>query len=331
MRTVTDMPSVALAVTADVPIFEVAAPCEVFGLSRPDWVEPWYDFTVCAPANVRFGGWFRADTPHRLDELVRADTVIVPACHDIDSNPPADLVEAVRAAHEAGARVASICTGAFVLAAAGLLDGRRATTHWMHADRLARRYPSVQVEPDVLYLDDGDVLTSAGTAAGIDLCLHIVRTDYGAAVANDLARRLVTAPHRPGGQAQFIPRPVPDQDQHGLAELLAWSLDHLGEPLTVTDLARRANMSARSLARHFAAATGTTPLQWLLTQRIQCAQELLETTDLSVDHIARTTGMGTATSLRRHFHRATGVPPDTYRRTFHQPAAQQRPVLVGAR
>jgi AraC family transcriptional regulator, transcriptional activator FtrA len=315
MRTITDMPSIALAVTADVPIFEVAIPCEVFGLARPDWVDPWYEFRVCAPGDVSVGSWFRTDTPHGLDSLATADTVIVPARHAVDVDPPADLVDAVRAAHEAGARIASICTGAFVLAAAGLLDGRRVTTHWMHAERLARNYPEIKVEPDVLYIDDGDILSSAGTAAGIDLCLHIVRTDFGAAVANDLARRLVTAPHRPGGQSQYIPAPVPDQAS-GLGPLLAWALDHLDRPLTVDDLARRMSMSARNLTRHFAAATGTTPLQWLLTQRIHRAQELLESTDASVEQVADRTGMGTATSLRRHFHRALGVSPDTYRRTF---------------
>lgn len=315
MRTITDMPSIALAVTADVPIFEVAIPCEVFGLARPGWVDPWYEFRVCAPGDVSVGSWFRTDTPHGLDSLATADTVIVPARHAVDVDPPADLIDAVRAAHEAGARIASICTGAFVLAAAGLLDGRRVTTHWMHAERLARNYPEIKVEPDVLYIDDGDILSSAGTAAGIDLCLHIVRTDFGAAVANDLARRLVTAPHRPGGQSQYIPAPVPDQAS-GLGPLLAWALDHLDRPLTVDDLARRMSMSARNLTRHFAAATGTTPLQWLLTQRIHRAQELLESTDASVEQVADRTGMGTATSLRRHFHRALGVSPDTYRRTF---------------
>lgn len=314
------MPSVALAITADVPAFEVATPCEIFG-PRSDWTEPWYDFRVCAPPGARFGGWFRTDTPHGLDALVGADTVIIPACHDVDGDPPADLVDAVRAAHEAGARVASICTGAFVLAAAGLLDGRRATTHWMHAARLARRHPRVEVVSDVLYVDSGDVLTSAGIAAGIDLCLHLVRTDHGTAVANDLARRLVTAPHRTGGQAQFVSRPVPAAGTGGLADLLAWMTDRLDEPLAVADLAARAGMSVRSLGRHFAASTGTTPLQWLLTQRIHRAQELLETTDDSVERIADLTGMGTATTLRRHFHRVVGVPPDTYRRTFRQALA----------
>ena len=318
------MPSIALAVTADVPMFEVAIPCEVFGLERPDWVDPWYSFRVCSPGAVPVGSWFRTETPHGLDDLVTADTVIVPARHSVDADPPVDLVDAVRAAHEAGARIASICTGAFVLAAAGLLDGRRAATHWMHADRLARRYPNVTVEPDVLYLDDGDILTSAGTAAGIDLCLHIVRTDFGAKVANDLARRLVTAPHRPGGQAQFIPAPVPDETT-GLGPVLAWALEHLDQPLTVADLARRMNMSGRNLTRHFLATTGTTPLQWLLTQRIHRAQELLESTDNSVERIADVTGMGTATSLRRHFHRALGVPPDTYRRSFRTPAPPSSP------
>ena len=205
-----------------------------------------------------------------------------------------------------------------MLAAAGLLDGRRATTHWMHAARLARRHPNVQVEPDVLYIDEGSILTSAGTAAGIDACLHIVRTDYGTAVANALARRLGMPPHRPGGQAQFIASPIPDNDKRGLADLLAWTIDHLDEPLTVGDLARRASMSPRNLGRHFVAATGTTPLQWLLTQRVHRAQELLETTDHSIERIADRTGMGTATTLRRHFHRTVGVPPEAYRRTFHR-------------
>lgn len=227
-----------------------------------------------------------------------------------------DLVDAVRAAHEAGARVASLCTGAFVLAAAGLLDGRRATTHWAHTRALAERHPRVEVDPDVLYVDNGSVLTSAGKAAAMDLCLHLVRLDHGSAVANTLARRLVVPPHRAGGQAQFVTAPVPAQDDHPLAELLPWAVERLDRPLTVEDLARRANMSSRNLGRHFRSTTGTTPLQWLLTQRIRRAQELLETTGDSVDAIAEATGMGTATSLRRHFNRTVGVPPDTYRRTF---------------
>ncbi|MGC0416694.1 helix-turn-helix domain-containing protein [Embleya sp. AB8] len=311
------MPTVALAVTEGVSIFEIAMPCDVFGIDRSDIVDPWYEFVVCAPSAVSFGGWFRTDTPHGLDTLVGADTVVVPGGWSVHEKPPADLVDAVRAAHEAGARVASICTGAFVLAEAGLLDHRRATTHWLHAARLAARYPLVRVDPDVLYIDDGSILTSAGKAAGLDLCLHIVRTDHGTAAANALARRLVVPPHRPGGQAQFIPGPVPEAGDHRLAELLDWTIANLDRPLSVGDLARRVNMSTRTLDRHFRAVAGTTPLRWLLTQRIRRAQELLEVTDDSVERIAARTGMGTATTLRRHFNRTVGVPPDAYRRAFH--------------
>jgi AraC family transcriptional regulator, transcriptional activator FtrA len=316
MRTVTDMTSVALAVTDGVPLFELAGPCGIFGTVPPGHTGPWYDFAVCAPPAARVGGWFRADTPHGLDELAAADTVIVPACHDGDHHPPGDLVDAVRAAYERGARVASICTGAFVLAAAGLLDGRRATTHWMHAALLAERYPAVDVDPDVLYVDEGQILTSAGKAAGLDLCLHIVRADHGAAVANAVARRLVVAPHRPGGQAQFIVSPVPPGGNAALTDVLAWAIAHLDEPLTVDDLARQARMSARNLSRHFVAGTGTTPLQWLTGQRILHAQELLENSTDSIDRIAGHVGMGSAATLRRHFGRVVGVPPDAYRRTF---------------
>jgi transcriptional regulator GlxA family with amidase domain len=242
--------------------------------------------------------------------------VIVPALADVAADPPADLVRAVRAAHANGARVVSLCTGAFVLAAAGLLDGLRATTHWAHTDQLAARHPEVTVDPDVLYIDNGTVLTSAGKAAAMDLCLHLVRLDHGPAVANVVARRLVVPPHRAGGQAQYVTTPVPTQDGHPLSDLLPWAMRRLDQPLTVEDLAGRANMSSRHLARHFHAVTGTTPLQWLLTQRIRRAQELLESTDDGIDAIAAAAGMGTATTLRRHFQRTVGVPPDTYRRTF---------------
>jgi transcriptional regulator GlxA family with amidase domain len=207
-----------------------------------------------------------------------------------------------------------------VLAAAGLLDGRRATTHWAHTGALAARHPRVQVDPNVLYVDNGSVLTSAGKAAAMDLCLHLVRFDHGSAIANTIARSLVVPPHRAGGQAQFVTAPVPAQDNHPLADLLPWVTERLDHPLTVTDLARQANMSSRNLVRHFRSATGTTPLQWLLTQRIRRAQELLETTDGRVDAIAAAVGMGTATTLRRHFNRTVGVPPDTYRRTFRSSA-----------
>ncbi|MFF3451106.1 helix-turn-helix domain-containing protein [Streptomyces sp. NPDC002667] len=309
------MTSVALAVTDGMLHFELGLACEVFG-SAPDAVRvPWYDLALCGPGPVRVGP-FRLEPDHGLDRLVRAGTVIVPGWADIDREPPPALVDAVRAAHEAGARVASLCTGAFVLAAAGLLDGRRATTHWAHTRALAARHPRVTVDPDVLYVDDGGVLTSAGKAAAMDLCLHLVRLDHGSSVANTVARNLVVPPHRDGGQAQFVTTPVPAPGRHPLAELLPWVMERLDHPLTVEDLARQARMSSRHLGRHFRSVTGTTPLQWLLTQRIRHAQELLETTDAGVDTIAAATGMGTGTTLRRHFNRTVGVPPDAYRRTF---------------
>jgi transcriptional regulator GlxA family with amidase domain len=309
------MTTVALAATDGMLHFELSLAYEVFAAAPAGVTVPWYALTVCGPAAVRVGR-FRLEPDAGLDRIRHADTVIVPGWADIDEEPPAPLVDAVREAHEAGARVASLCTGAFVLAAAGLLDGRRATTHWAHTEALADRHPRVEVDPDVLYVDNGSVLTSAGKAAALDLCLHLVRLDLGSSVANAVARRLVVPPHRAGGQAQFVTAPVPEQDDHPLAALLQWVVERLDQPLTVDDLARRAGMSSRHLGRHFRAVTGTTPLQWLLTQRIRHAQELLEKTDDSVDSIATATGMGTATTLRRHFNRTIGVPPDAYRRTF---------------
>lgn len=326
MRTLSDMTTVALAATDGMLHFELAIAYEVFGSDLSHLTGSWYDLAVCGSAAVRVG-MFRLEPEHGLDHLARADTVIVPGWADVDVNPPADLVEAVRAAHEAGARVASLCTGAFVLAAAGLLDGHRATTHWAHTDLLAARHPLVEVDPDVLYVDNGSVLTSAGKAAAMDLCLHLVRSDYGSAVANTVARRLVVPPHRAGGQAQFVTAPVPAQDDHPLGGLLPWVTERLDRPLTVEDLARQASMSSRNLARHFRTATGTTPLRWLLTQRIRRAQELLERTDDGIDAIAEATGMGTAATLRRHFNSTVGVPPDAYRRTFRA----QAPVIGSAR
>ncbi|MEV6646328.1 helix-turn-helix domain-containing protein [Amycolatopsis sp. NPDC051371] len=303
------MHAVALAATDGMLSFELTIASEVFG------EDPRYDFAVCGSGPVRIGR-FLLEPDDGLDRLAGAGTVIVPGWADVDADPPADLVEAVRAAHAAGARVASLCTGAFVLAAAGLLDGLRATTHWAHTGVLAARFPRVTVDPDVLYVDNGSVLTSAGKAAAMDLCLHLVRADHGPAAANAVARRLVVPPHRAGGQAQYVSAPVPARDDHPLAALLPWITARLDQPLTVEDLARQAKVSTRHLTRHFHAATGTTPLQWLLTQRIRRAQELLEKTDSGVDSIAAAVGMGTATTLRRHFNRTVGVPPDTYRRTF---------------
>ena len=318
------MRSVALAVPDGISLFEVAAPVEIFGVERPELADPWYELRVFGPAGSRLGGFFRVDEPEPVEGLVGADTVIVPACCDVTAPQPADLVAAVGEAHQRGARIVSICTGAFVLAAAGLLDGRTATTHWLHTELLARQYPQVTVDPDRLYVEDGNILTSAGKTAGLDLCLHLVRLDHGAAVANALARRLVAPPHREGGQAQFIPSPTIGSPDHPLALLLPWVTDNLDQPLSLDDLAREAHMSVRSLTRNFQSRFGVSPLQWLLTQRVSRAQELLETTGDSVESIAERTGMGTATSLRRHFNRKLGVSPDAYRRTFRTDADPAR-------
>ncbi|MCI4061984.1 helix-turn-helix domain-containing protein [Micromonospora sp. R77] len=317
------MATIALAATDGMLHFELAMACEVFVRDPSGLADPWYDLVVCGPGPVGVGR-FRLEPDDGLDRLARADTVIVPAVADIDAEVPPDLLDAVRAAHQAGARLVSLCTGAFVLAAAGVLDGLRATTHWAHTEALAARFPRVEVDADVLYVDNGSVLASAGKAAAIDLCLHLIRRDHGATVANAVARRLVVPPHRAGGQAQFVTTPVPARDDHPLADLFPWAMERLDRPLTVADLARRANMSSRNLARHFRSATGTSPLHWLSTQRIRRAQELLENTDLSIDAIARAAGLGTATTVRRHFHRTVGVSPDTYRRTFRsaRPAAE---------
>jgi AraC family transcriptional activator FtrA len=315
MRTLSDMTTVALLAAGRPLHFELAAAYEIFGNPPREAARGWYDVVLCGPGPVRVGP-FLVEPDQGLAGLTGADTVIVPACADIDEPPPAELVEAVRAAHESGARIASLCTGAFVLGAAGLLDGRRATTHWAHAAQLSARYPRAVVDPDVLYTDNGSVLTSAGKAAAVDLCLHLVHLDHGAAIANSVARRLVMPLHRPGGQAQFVAAPVQVKGDHVLAHLLAWARLRLDQPLSVTDMARQANTSPRNLGRQFHSVVGQTPIQWLLTQRVRRAQELLETTDESVEAVAVATGMGTATTLRRQFKRIVGVPPDSYRRAF---------------
>lgn len=322
MSTVSDMVTVALALSDGVPLYELAAPCAVFGVDHAATTGvDWYDFQVCGPRQARVGSWFRASTDYSYDDLVAADTVVVPACHDGAMHPPTDLVDAVRAAYDRGARVMSICTGAFVLAEAGLLDGRRAATHWAHADELANRYPAITVDPNVLYLDEGRVLTSAGKAAGADLCLHVVRRDHGAAVANKIARHLVTAPHREGGQAQYITGSVPKSSYDNLAPAMDWALEHLDEPITVEDLAGHAHLCVRTLNRHFHARVGTNPLAWLHNQRVRRAQELLEGTDLTVHTVAQHCGFSTASALRKHFRTTLGTSPDAYRRTFSEHAA----------
>jgi len=307
------MHRVAVLALADVVAFDLSTPAQVFG-NEPER----YAFTACGvrAGRVPTTTGFALDVPRGLDALADADTILVPGLRPVQWPPPADALDALRAAHARGARVASICTGAFVLAHAGLLDGRRATTHWSYAAQLTERYPAITVDPGVLYVDEGDVLTSAGVAAGIDLCLHLVRRDHGAEVANAVARRIVVAPHRDGGQAQFVEAPVPVAEEHGLEPTRAWATQRLREPLTVAAMARHAACSERTFARRFRAETGTTPLQWLLGQRVLHARRLLEATDLPVEHVADAAGFGTAASLRAHFRRATATTPLAYRRTF---------------
>ncbi|MFJ2738520.1 GlxA family transcriptional regulator [Streptomyces sp. NPDC087440] len=322
--------SVAVVVPEDIGVpswdlYELSIPLTVFGQPPPDLTMPWYDVKLCraeagprSTAGSEYGLSLR--TPYGLDDLVGADTVIVTSVPDpvIEEGAPMDpaLIDALRRAHAAGARMMSLCTGAFALAEAGLLDGRRATSHWVHSAELAARYPKVEVDDSVLYVDDGDVLTSAGVTAGLDLCLHLVRRDLGAHVANQLARLMVVPAHRPGGQAQFIDLSVPDDDCGSLNPVLDWARAHLDEPLTVEDLARRAAVSPRTLHRRLQAATGTTPLQWLLNQRLGRAQSLLESTDLPVEKVAELSGLGTANNLRHHFLKQVGVSPSDYRRAF---------------
>jgi transcriptional regulator GlxA family with amidase domain len=311
--------NVAVAVCDQVAAFELGVLSEVFGLDRTADGFPGYDFAVCAvePPPLRTSSGFTIDTPHGIDRLRSADLIAIAAWRDPDERPPERLLAELRAAVDRGARVMSVCTGAFVLAAAGLLDGRRATTHWRHAAALAERYPLIEVDPDVLYVDAGPVLTSAGTAAGIDLCLHIVRTEHGAGVANALARRMVVPPHRDGGQAQFVETPVRVHRRGDeLSEVLDWALERLDEPLPVEDMAARALMSTRTFARRFRAVTGETPHRWLLLQRLLLAQRLLEEGDEPVEEVARLAGFGSPVSLRQHFARWRGTSPQRYRRTF---------------
>jgi AraC family transcriptional activator FtrA len=308
---------VALALSDGVPIYELAAPCAIFGTDRSGLSgSDWYEFKVCGPAQARVGDWFSTTTPYTYEDLVTADTVVVPACHDAALMPPADLVEAVREAARRGARVASICTGAFVLAEAGLLAGRTAATHWMHASTLAARYPDVRVDPAPLFIDHGDVLTSAGKSAGHDLCLHMVRNDYGAHVANQVARVLVAPPQREGNQRQYVDPGVPPERSDDLRGAMDWAMEHLGDTITVDQMARRSNISVRTLHRHFVQRTGARPLEWLNAQRVRRAQELLETTDLTIERIAGAAGFGTSVAMRRHFHEVLSTTPDAYRRTF---------------
>ncbi|MFE7954832.1 GlxA family transcriptional regulator [Streptomyces sp. NPDC057413] len=314
---------VALALPR-VVAFDLAIPAQIFG--GPDGPGS-YRFTLCAPAAgpVPTTTGFDLVAPRGLEALAEADTVVVPG-YDPLASPPPPVLEALRAAAARGARMVSVCTGAFALAAAGLLDGRRATTHWMDAEELARRHPEVDVDADLLYTGHGPVLTSAGFAAGIDLCLHLVREDHGAEAAAALARRLVVPAHREGGQAQYLTRTMPAAGT-GMAAVCAWALRRLDQPLTVAGLARQAGVSPRTFARRFTAEMGTTPLRWLTAQRLHEVRRLLEVTDLPVEEIARRCGLGSAANLRLHLARDAATTPTGYRRTFR---ARSRPPAAEA-
>jgi AraC family transcriptional regulator, transcriptional activator FtrA len=310
--------AVAIVVYDGATLFELGMACEVFGDAWSAMLGvPWYRSFVCAltPGPVTLDAGFQMQAAYGLEQIVTADTVIV--LPSVAEEIPAAIPESLRRAHARGSRIVSLCTGAFALAAAGLLDGRRATTHWTECGKLARRYPRVTVDPGVLFVDEGDILTSAGSAAGIDLCLHLVRQDYGTEIATQLARQLVVPPQRDGGQAQYINAPMPELDSCSLfADTVTWLQEHLNEPVTVEELAARSAMSPRTFARRFLASTGTTPYQWLLRQRIQLAQRLLEMTDLPIDSVAETSGFSTAANLRKHFSRTVHTSPQAYRRTF---------------
>jgi AraC family transcriptional regulator, transcriptional activator FtrA len=314
-----DAHAVAIVIYDGVTVFELGVACDVFG---DEWAAmfgaPWYRSFVCGinPGPVTTDRGFQILPAHGLDRIRGADTVIVLPTVSF-KQVPAEMLDVLRQAHARGSRIVSLCTGAFALAGAGLLDGRCATTHWTECDELARRHPNVTVDPGVLFVDEGDILTSAGSAASIDLCLHVVRQDYGTEIATQLARQLVVPPQRDGGQAQYIDAPMPELDSASLfAGTVCWLQEHLNEPITVEDLAARSAMSPRTFARRFLASTGTTPYQWLVRQRVQLAQRLLEMSDLPIDSVAEKSGFSTAANLRKHFSRAVHTSPQAYRHTF---------------
>ncbi|WP_290053575.1 GlxA family transcriptional regulator [Amycolatopsis solani] len=309
---------VVAIVTEESNPFEMGVTTELFGLRRPELDRPWYDFTLCsATPDVRMNlGMFTLSGVAGLEAAETADTLIVPARPNTTVPTDPAIITAIRRAAARGARLVSFCTGALALAEAGVLDGHRATTHWQWAPEFAARFPAVHWEPDVLFIDEGTILTAAGSAASLDLGLHLIHRDHGAEVVNAVSRRLVFTGHRDGGQQQFIARPVPAVPDTSLAPVLAWALTRLDQPLTVTDLAARASTSPATLHRKFRAELGTTPLGWLTTERVSLACRLIERGELRLDRVAESSGFGTAANLRLQLRRHTGLSPSAYRRRF---------------
>jgi len=298
--------------------FEFGCVVEMFALQRPELEVPWYKFAVCSAerGRLRAAGGITVSAPHSLKILERADTIIVPGWRDADETPSPELVRKIRAAHERGARVCSICSGVFVLAAAGILDGRTVTTHWRYAEILQRRYPALRVKPNALYVDEGQVVTSAGSAAGLDMLVHLVRRDYGPKIANRVAQRLVIPPHRDGDQAQYVPRPVAQRDTGRLSRLLDWTRGNLAARHSLASLSKRASVSPRTLLRHFKEATGLSPGEWLIRERVALAREMLEAGKVQMGQVADRVGFGSEESFRRHFRLRVGASPAAYQRRF---------------
>lgn len=297
--------------------FEFGCAIEVFALDRPELGVAWYDYAVCAaePGPLRAMGGLTVHARHGLDVLAHADTIVIPGWRDIDEPPPAALVDALRAAHARGARICSICSGAFVLAHAGVLDAKRAATHWRYIDTLGARFPAIQVDPAALYVEDGGVVTSAGSAAGLDMLLHLVRSDFGAGIANRVAQRLVIPAHREGDQAQLVRRPLPAEETGRIAELMDWVREHLRFDHSIASMAARACMATRTFQRRFADTTGLSPLAWLVRERVALAALLLETRPgLTTETVADLAGLGSPESMRRHFRMRGMAPPARYRR-----------------
>lgn len=310
--------SVAVLLHGNVALFEFGVVNEVFGLDRTDDGVPPFDFRIASPhpgEPLSIGNGAYVIPPNSLADCLSADLVAIPGGSTDDDFPP-EVLDTLRGVVDNGGRVLTVCSGAFAAGAAGLLDGRRCTTHWRYGEKLARRYPKATVDTDVLFVDDGPITTSAGTAAGIDAALHLVREDWGPSVANTIARRMVVPPHRDGGQRQFVAAPVPECDSDGFGTMLSWLLEHLDEEISVDDLAARMHMSTRTFARRFVDEVGTSPHKWLTEQRVLHARRLLESTDITVDEVASRVGFGSATLLRHHFGAAVGVSPVTYRRRF---------------